>query len=224
MYRIGIIDDNQFEVDDIQTTIFTVWSKSNDAPNEVDFKHYDLLSTPDFRNKLLNEILHDIEHANIHSLIIDYKLDSLRTVIEGKEIVDFLRDQVPAFPVIILTNAPQGSKTEEEIDPDKVYAKRSFFNLNSDSAYDMAFNIYLNIKRYINRREELEQNLSQALEELTTKEGADVDVALLSRISKIEEDLSDYTLTGQTATERALDLSELRELISELHAIESSDE
>lgn len=223
MYRIGIIDDNIYEVDDIQTTIFTVWSKHSDAPNEVDFKHYELTSSSSFKDELLKELLDDIEQSTIHSLIIDYKLDSLRTVLEGKDIVDYLRDQVPFFPVIILTNAPQGSKTEEKIDPDKVYDKRSFFDLNGTVATEMAFNIYLNIKRYINRRNELEQSLASALNEMTSGNGADVDIALISKISKIEEELSDYTITGQSHAERAFDLSELRELISELQAIENSE-
>jgi len=222
MYRIGIIDDNLYEVDDIQATIYTVWTKSNDAPNEVDFKFYKLSSSPNFKNELLKELLYDIEHSIIQSLIIDYKLDSLRTVLEGKDIVDFLRDQVPFFPVIILTNAPQGSKTEEKIDPDKVYDKRSFFDLNNFASHEMALNIYLNIKRYINRRNELEQSLNSALDELTSRDDADVDISLISRISKIEEELSDYTITGQSSAERAFDLSDLRELISELQAIDNS--
>ena len=105
-----------------------------------------------------------------------------------------------------------------------MYDKRSFFDLNSTKSYEMAFNIFLNIKRYINRRNELEQNLAAALNELTTRAGADVDISLISQISKIEEELSDYTITGQSYAERAFDLSELRELINELQAIGNSEE
>lgn len=219
MYRIGIIDDNLFEVEDIQATIYTVWLKHADAPNEVDFKHYELSSTPNFKEKLFQELLGDIENSTIQSLIIDYKLDSLRTVLEGKDIVDYLRDRVPFFPVIILTNAPQPSKIEEKIDPDKVYDKRSFFDLNSPTSSDMAFNIYLNMKRYINRRSELEEKLAAALVELTSSDRAAGDISLISQITKIEEELSDYTITGQSHAEQAFDLSELRELISELQSV-----
>lgn len=222
MYRIGIIDDNISEVDDIQATVYMTWMKAKEAPNEVDFKHYQLSSSPDFKDALLSELLDDIEHQTIHSLIIDYKLDSLRTVIEGKEIVDFLRMKVPFFPVVILTNAPQGSKQEEEIDPDKVYDKKSFFDLKNDISADMALKIYFNIKRYVNRRAELEKALGEALEELTTKPGADSDVSLVVKISKIEEELTNYTITGQSSAEQAFDLSELREIISELQALEGN--
>ena len=220
MHTIGIIDDNLGEVDDIQATIYTTWLKSPEAPNEVDFKHYSLSSTTDFKNQLLDELLYDIEKQIIQSLIIDYKLDSLRTVIEGKDIVEFLRMKVPFFPVIILTNAPQGSKQEETIDPDKVYDKRSFFDLKNVTAEDMALKIYFNIKRYINKRAELEIELAAALEEFTTTPDADVDVKLLSRISEIEDNLKDYTITDQSTAEKYFDLTELRELIKELQAIE----
>ena len=223
MYRIGIIDDNREEVDDIQATIYTVWTKHKDTPNEMDFKHYELSSTPEFKNELLKNLLSDIENSIIQSLIVDYKLDSLRTVLEGKDIVDYLREKVPFFPVIILTNAPQGSKSEEEIDPDKVYDKRSFFDLDESASESMALNIYLNIRRYVNRRNELEQRLDKALNELTTRAGADVDIDLISEISKIEEELSGCTITGQSHAERAFDLSELRELIIELQAIDNTE-
>lgn len=223
MYQIGIIDDNVSEVDDIQTTVYVTWMKSKDAPNEVDFKHYQLSSSPDFKAKLLSELLDDIENRVIHSLIVDYKLDSLRTVIEGKEIIDFLRIKVPFFPVVILTNAPQGSKQEEAIDPDKVYDKRSFFDLKHDASADMALKIYFNIKRYVNRRAELEKSLSEALEELTTTPGADSDVSLIAKIAQIEEELGDYTITGQSSAEKAFDLTELREIIRDLQAIEGEE-
>lgn len=222
MYRIGIIDDNLHEVDDIQATIYTVWTKRSDAPNEIDFKHYELSSASGFKEQLLQDLVYDIENSIIQSLIVDYKLDSMRTVLEGKDIVAYLRDKVPFFPVIILTNAPQGSKCEEKIDPDKVYDKRSFLDLDGSASSDMAFNIYLNIKRYVNQRNNLEQRLASALTEYTSRNGADVDIELIDEISRIEEELSNYTITEQSHAERAFDLSELRELIGELQAMDNT--
>lgn len=221
MYRIGIIDDNITEVDDIQATIYSVWKKNADTPNEVDFKHYALSADPNFKEKLLEELRHDIEQKTIQSLIVDYKLDSMRQVIEGKKIIEYLRGEVPLFPTVILTNAPQGSKRENEIDPDKVYDKRTFFNLNVEDAEEMALNIYLNIKRYVTRRAELETEYATAMDELTSRDNADTDIELLSKISRIESELGGYTFTDQTTVEKGLDLSELREIIGELRMIEN---
>lgn len=220
MVRIGIIDDNSSELDDIRTTIFTSWKKSPDISEEVDFKPYSLKKTPDVKEKLESELLQDIENLTIQSLIVDYKLDSLRKVLEGKDVVEYLQDVVPAFPVVILTNAPSGSKKESEIDPDKVYDKREFLKINSSESDEMSLKIYLNIKRYIKHRGELEAALEASLKDLTSRPGADVDIDLLSKISEIEVDLSRYVPLDKSIAEKAFDLSELKGLIEEISKLE----
>ena len=222
MVRIGIIDDNNSELDDIRATIFTSWKKSPDISEDVDFKPYSLEKTQDFKEKLESELLRDIENRTIQSLIVDYKLDSLRKVLEGKDVVEYLRDVVPAFPVVILTNAPSGSKKESEIDPDKVYDKHEFLKVNSSESDEMSLNIYLNIKRYIKHRGELEAELEASLNDLTSRPGADIDIGLLSRISEIEVDLSKYVPIDKSHAEKLFDLSELKGLIEEISKLEGN--
>lgn len=222
MVRIGIIDDNSSELDDIRATIFTAWKKSPDIIEEVDFKPYSLEKTQDFKEKLESELLQDIEKRTIQSLIVDYKLDSLRKVLEGKDVVEYLQDLAPAFPVVILTNAPSGSKKEAEIDPDKVYDKREFLKVNSSESDEMCFKIYLNIMRYIKHRGELEVALDASLNDLASRPGADVDIDLLSRISEIEVDLSKYVPIDKSHAEKLFDLSELKGLIEEISKLEGN--
>ncbi len=222
MVRIGIIDDNSSELDDIRATIFTAWKKSPDIIEEVDFKPYSLEKTQDFKEKLESELLQDIEKRTIQSLIVDYKLDSLRKVLEGKDVVEYLQDLAPAFPVVILTNAPSGSKKEAEIDPDKVYDKREFLKVNSSESDEMCFKIYLNIMRYIKHRGELEAALDASLNDLASRPGADVDIDLLSRISEIEVDLSKYVPIDKSHAEKLFDLSELKGLIEEISKLEGN--
>lgn len=222
MVRIGIIDDNSSELDDIRATIFTAWKKSPDIIEEVDFKPYSLEKTRDFKEKLESELLQDIEKRTIQSLIVDYKLDSLRKVLEGKDVVEYLQELAPAFPVVILTNAPSGSKKEAEIDPDKVYDKREFLKANSSESDEMCFKIYLNIMRYIKHRGELEAALDMSLNDLASRPGADVDIELLSRISEIEVDLSKYVPIDKSHTEKLFDLSELKGLIEEISKLEGN--
>lgn len=222
MITIGLIDDNDYEIDDIQATIYTAWQKSPEITDGVDFKRYKLDPLPDLKEKLEIELLRDIDTQEIQSLIVDYKLDSLRKVMEGKNVVEYLSDRVPSFPVIILTNAPQGSKHEFSIDPDKVYDKREFLQIGSSASDEMALKIYLNIKRYVKRRTELETILAAALDELSSRPGADIDIELISKISEIEDNLADYTTIDKTTAEKAFDLSELRELIADLSKLEES--
>ena len=150
MIRIGLIDDNDYEIDDIQTAIFTAWNQASEITEDVEFKRYRLEASSSFKEKLEAELLRDIDTQEIQSLIVDYKLDSLRKVMEGKDVVTYLGDRVPAFPVVILTNAPQGSQHEPAIDPDKVYDKREFLLVGSSESKEMSLKIYLNVKRYIN--------------------------------------------------------------------------
>lgn len=229
MYTIGLIDDVESEVDNIRSTIFVTWKKVRELPNEVEFKLYKLAPVPEFKEKLQKELLHDVENNVIQSLIVDYKLDSLREVIAGKEIVEFMHDEVPAFPVIILTNVPQSSKKEDVIDPDKVYAKEDFFLLDSAQSKEMAFKIYRNIERYIGRRKRLEASLAEMLEKLHEVQGqqkdvhsstADAEVMLLTQIAETEDELGDYTPMGPTTAEKNFDLSELHSVIEGLLALE----
>lgn len=222
MIRIGLIDDNDYEIDDIQATIFTAWKQASEITEDVTFKRYSLEASVDFKEKLEAELLCDIDNKEIQSLIIDYKLDSLRKVMEGKDVVAYLSDRVPAFPVVILTNAPQGSQHEPAIDPDKVYDKHEFLLVGSSKSNEMSLKIYLNVNRYIKHRTELESCLSAALDELSSREGADIDIDLISKISEIEDNLSDYTTIDKSTVEKAFDLSELRNLISDLSKLEGS--
>lgn len=220
MVKIGLIDDNHYEIDDIQTAIFSSWKQLPEVTEDVCFKCYTLEATPDFKTKLEAELLHDIDSQEIQSLIVDYKLDSLRKVLEGKNVVTYLTEKVPAFPVVILTNAPDGSQRESAIDPDKVYDKHEFLKVGSSESTEMSLKIYLNAKRYIRHRTELEARLSVALNELMSQPDADIDIELIARITEIEDDLANYTTIDTSTAEKAFDLSELRSLILDLSKLE----
>lgn len=77
MIRIGLIDDNDYEIDDIQTAIFTAWNQASEITEDVEFKRYRLEASSGFKEKLEAELLRDIDTQEIQSLIVDYKLDSL---------------------------------------------------------------------------------------------------------------------------------------------------
>lgn len=220
MFVIGLIDDNERELDDIQATIASKWQDTKKASDDVEFKTYQLAASIDFKEKLQKELLDDVEYERIQGLVIDYKLDSLRKVIEGRDIAEYLHEKVPAFPVVILTNAPERGKEEDEIDPDKVYDKEIFFNLDEPQSRDMVFNIRRNIERYVRQRAMIEADLSQTLDRLNQEKDSDAKIGLLARIAELEDTLGDYTLTGQTSAEKAFDLTSLRDLVEGLVKLE----
>ena len=123
MYRIGIVDDEKDERDDIQVSILDNAGWILDKP-EIEFKEYELEGRE--RESILQEIQNDIGEKNIQALIVDFRLDTTADVIKGWQIIEFMHDEIPEFPVIIMTNAPEESKQSEHTDADKVYPKKSF--------------------------------------------------------------------------------------------------
>lgn len=211
MYRIGIIDDVKSERDDIQVSIL-----DNVKVNyEIDFKEYELEART--KKEIFEEIREDIEEANIHALIVDFKLDTSEDVIEGWEIIDFMHEETPEFPVVILTNAPEESKASRYTDADKVYAKKVFLIPSEPETNKMVENICLNMQKYVEHRETLETLLSVELQKLE-QDGEDEEA--LMNVIRIETQLSKYKQIFQTKLDTMLDMRELKDAFEQLRQYE----
>lgn len=211
MYRIGIIDDAQSERADIQVSVLdnVGWNA------EIEFKEYELEART--RQDIVSEIRQDVEDGNIQALIVDFKLDTTADVIKGWEIIEFMHEETPEFPVVIMTNAPDESKESQYTDADKVYAKKIFLRPELDTTKELVKNIMLNMERYTVRRKDLETQLAVALKKL---DGNGANQETLEEIIKIENELSRYKQIYQTRMDTALDMSDLREAIAELEKYE----
>lgn len=192
--------------DDIQVSVL-----DNANGIELEFKEYELEARA--RKEILDEIRKDIEEENIHALIVDFKLDTTADVIEGWEIIEFMHDETPEFPVVIMTNAPDESKESQYTDADKVYAKKVFLRPELEETSVLVNNIILNMKKYISHRKELETKLSVELKKLD-ENGEDMDA--LGEIVRIEKELSKYKQIYQTTVDTALNMSDLKEAFGEL--------
>lgn len=210
MWRIGIIDDKEGERADIQVSIL----ENVERKEEVEFKEYDIERRE--KEELLKEILNDITEENIQTLIIDYRLDTSMMVIKGWEIADFVHNEIPEFPVIIMTNVPEESKESPYIDADKVYPKIIFLNTRHEDTPGMVKNIMLNIQRYIKRRNDLEGKLRLELKKLDQNSTND---EVISNILEIEQTLSKYKETEQTILDQTFDLGELKEVLEDIKDI-----
>lgn len=211
MYRIGIIDDAKSERADIQVSVMD--NVGWDA--EVEFKEYELEART--REDIVTEIRRDVEEGNIHALIVDFKLDTTADVIKGWEIIEFMHEETPEFPVVIMTNAPDESKESQYTDADKVYAKKVFLKPELDITKELVKNIMLNMEKYVSRRRELETKLEIELKKLD-RNGESEDT--LEEIIRIENDLGRYRQIYQTRVDKALDMSDLRDAFEELEKYE----
>ena len=211
MYRIGIIDDAKSERADIQVSVLD--NVGWDA--QIEFKEYELEART--REDIMTEIRRDVEEGNIHALIVDFKLDTTADVIKGWEIIEFMHEETPEFPVVIMTNAPDESKESQYTDADKVYAKKVFLKPELDATKELVKNIMLNMEKYVSHRKELETRLEVELKKLD-RDGANEDI--LEEVIKIENELSRYKQIYQTRVDKALDMSDLKDAFEELEKYE----
>lgn len=211
MYCIGIIDDAENERADIQVSILDQLGYNA----EIDFKEYVLKSRA--KEELFKEIREDIEDGRLHALIVDFKLDTTKDVIAGWEILDFMHDETPEFPVVILTNVPEESKESPHTDADKVYSKKVFLDPSLPQTKEMVNNIKLNMEKYVKRRGELEASLAIEQEKLA-KNGADEKA--LERVIEIESELGRYKQIYMTTIETSLNFDNLKEILDQLKKYE----
>ena len=62
----------------------------------------------------------------LSSLIVDYKIIVKTYKIKGTEIFKKIKEEVPKFPVIILTEVVEESTEPDFVDADKVYKEKRF--------------------------------------------------------------------------------------------------
>lgn len=211
MYRIGIVDDVESDQDDIQVAI---WDTCSDK-SSVQFKVYELMNRK--KGRILQEIIDDVTEGEIQALIVDFKLDTTEDVIEGWEIVEFVHDEVPEFPMVILTHAPTEGKDSPYTDADKVYAKKDFLKSSSPESQTMVENIFLNMDRYVGNRKKLEAALEIELRKLDQDS---TDEKVLRQVMELEARLKGYKKMNQTAFDTSFDLGELKTVLEDLKKYE----
>ncbi len=210
LFRIGMIEDDLAEASSIMLSL----DVNSNQLTEESFKLYDLQEEPEFREKLFAEIESDIINNQIQCLIVDYKLDTLREVLEGIEIVKYLHDKIPEFPVVILTNVPDKSKSNDMADPDKVYAKEIFMNPDAPETKEMVYHIERNLERYTKRRADLELQQEQALNLVIGE--SKYDEQTYGKLLDIERELIKYVPIDMNGIDEAYDMEDMEKALDAL--------
>ena len=208
-YYIGIIDEDQDEIQDIKRTILInkPESISEDLIQFVDYplpKNASVLS-----DEVTNSVLRDIVNGKIHLLIVDYRIIVESTYVEGTEIFNRISSLVSKFPTIILTNVPDDCY-KPFIDADKVYSKRSFFKVDENYSQEKTRNIFRNIENYKSQRERLSATLGEQLLKLETQ---GYSLETYQSIISLEKALDAYLPQGQSTVEKDLSITELKDAV-----------
>ena len=210
LFRIGMIEDDLAEASSIMLSL----DVNSNQLTEESFKLYELQEEPEFREKLFAEIESDIINNQIQCLIVDYKLDTLREVLEGIEIVKYLHDKIPEFPVVILTNVPDKSKSNDMADPDKVYVKEIFMKPDALETKEMVYHIERNLERYTKRRADLELQQEQALNLVIGE--SKYDEQTYGKLLDIERELIKYVPIEMNGVDEAYDMEDMEKALDAL--------
>lgn len=218
MSKIGILEDRDKEIDNIILVIMENSKLIDNIPEitEDSFVIYKIDDYENVKEEVIEKIENDIDESVIQGLIVDYKIDTKKDIFTGADIVRNIKDSMTEFPVVILTAAVDMSKTSVYVDPDKTYNKEIFFNLDNPESLELTKHIFRNMQRYVQLREKLETELDQELNKL----GNEFSEVILTKVIKIEEELSKYKKLELTQIDKTLDLSVLKETMETLKNIE----
>lgn len=206
MFYIGIIEDEIAEASSAMLSLI----ENSDQIEEKSFKLYPMMKKENFKEELFEKITEDIKNNRIQGLIIDYKLEKMDEVLEGIEVVNFVHELVPEFPVIILTNVPDDSKKNDKADPDKVYAKNVFLNNEKKETRDMVYNIVRNLERYVKKRVELEARREQLLNCVVDNAQEN---ETYGELLETEKELNKYTPIGMTEIDNTYKVDDMKEAL-----------
>lgn len=209
-YVIGIIDEDDVDVDNIKRSI--IINKPEDViEDNIAFLVYPLDGSAErIPEKLEKQIIEDIIDESVSALIIDYKIVVSSTSIEGTEIFKKIVEQVPLFPVIILSNLPNDCYEKTFVDADKVYAKRYFFKIEEQYSKEKTLNIFRNMDHYTEQRAKLSTQLNEQLIELQKN---DYNEELLKQIATTEDKLDKLAPQGKSTIEKKLNFSDLKDAV-----------
>ena len=200
MIKIGIVEDKESELENIKR-IFYSYYKEN-----CDFQDY-IIDEYGEKEELVNKILDDILNTRIDVLVVDYLISREGFKIVGNEVYESVKKHIQNFPVIILTQYVDDSQRSEIIDPDKVYRKSIFFDINTQESKDSLKNIDISIRNFQKQKEEIEQKILYEQQKIKDRE---IDPSVLINLSELELNLNKYIVSDSaTELDKLFDTSQL---------------
>lgn len=207
MYTIGLIDDEEEQLRKIRRTI-----KENARTEEnYEFKSYLIPdNTQSVVEDVFTEVMRDIKDSNLSALIIDYKIIVKSTKIKGTDIFQKIKEEVPKFPVIMLTEIVEESIEPVFIDADKVYKKKEFFKIEEDYSKEKVYNIFDSMRKYIEQRDKIELSIRDLQKKLVD---GSVGKEAINNILSLESKLDEFIPTDQTQIDKIFDKERMQGIV-----------
>ena len=209
MYIIGLIDDEESQLSKIRRTIKTNAKKEE----QYDFKSY-LISdkASDVVSDVFEEVIDDIKNMKLSSLIVDYKIIVKTYKIKGTEIFKKIKEEVPKFPVIILTEVVEESTEPDFVDADKVYKKKDFYKIEGEYSKEKVFNIFDSMRKYVGQRDKLQLTIDDLKQQLA--KGSLRHEEVVGNRLALESQLDDFVPTEQSQIDKVFDEQKAKEIVA----------
>ena len=200
MINIGIVEDKESELDNIKRCFYGYYR------GDCGFQDY-IIDEYGEKEELVNKILDDILNTRIDVLVVDYLISREGFKIVGNEVYESVKKHIQNFPVIILTQYVDDSQRSEIIDPDKVYRKSIFFDINTQESKDSLKNIDISIRNFQRQKEKIEQKILYEQQKIKDRE---IDPSVLINLSELELNLNKYIVSDSTTElDKLFDTSQL---------------
>ena len=200
MIYIGIVEDKESELDNIKRCFYGYYR------GDCGFQDY-IIDEYGEKEELVNKILDDILNTRIDVLVVDYLISREGFKIVGNEVYESVKRHIQNFPVIILTQYVDDSQRSEIIDPDKVYRKSIFFDINTQESKDSLKNIDISIRNFQRQKEKIEQKILYEQQKIKDRE---IDPSVLINLSELELNLNKYIVSDSaTELDKLFDTSQL---------------
>lgn len=209
MYIIGLIDDEESQLSKIRRTI-----KTNAKEGEqYDFKSYLIPDkASDVVSDVFEEVINDIKDLKLSSLIVDYKIIVKTYKIKGTDIFKRIKEEVPKFPVIILTEVVEESTEPDFVDADEVYKKKDFYKIEGEYSKEKVFNIFDSMRKYVGQRDKLQVTIDDLKQKLA--KGSLRHEEVVGNILELESQLDDFVPTEQSQIDKVFDEQKAKEIVA----------
>ena len=209
---IGIVDDDKQHVMDIKR-VFARYSKLEDTTLDITFESFYKDENSDY-GTLLSSIIDAIKAQSIDCMIIDYKLVFVHETNKGADIINTIRDILPAFPCVILTGRGEDCAKEFRVDPDKIYVKENFLAIGEKQSNELVKKIIANIIMANKNKQALISQIESLKEKIKTETDNTKINGLIEQIIDLESKLDKYCMVGQSELDKIYNSSSLEKIVS----------
>lgn len=215
-YKIGIIEDDNSELNSIKRTIDYHLS----SENSILFKDYKINESKLEYNDIIEKIKQDIINNDIMLLIVDNKLVVDGKIVNGTSIYEELKKSITDFPVVVMTNYREDAYKSDYVDPDKVYSKENFF-ANGEYTKEKINSINLMIEKYTRMKNNIIAEHEKIVKEYmyeSKNEGQDK----LNELLKLDLEKKKYTPVDTTYLEELISPDYIKEIIELLEEVKEN--